>query len=238
MKIINICLLVFIATVTLLSSDVLADQRSYVWNYEYLTLPRGEGELESYFTISAPDRNNLEGNTTVEHRIELEVGMTDRFDFGIYQIFSQAPGESLEYDRFQLRGRYRIGEKGRYLVDPLIYLEYKGMPDFAEHGIEAKLILAKDIGRLNLVFNPIVEFEFGDETEVETEYTCGMSYSIYELLRLGIEAKGSRDGHYIGPVLAHGTGHLWVALGSALNLGSVTEGKSEFQLRLLLGIGF
>jgi len=238
MKVTVFGLFVLVTMGTLFPCRVMADQRSYVWTYEYLTVPRGEAELETYFTISAPDKDNLEGNTSTEHRLELEVGMTECFDFAIYQIFSQAPEEGLEYDGFQLRARYRIGEKGKYFVDPLIYLEYKGVPDFSEHGLEAKLILARDIGRFNIALNPILEFEFGDENEVDPEYALGMSYWINDLLRLGIEAKGSADGHYFGPVIAHGKGRFWVTLGSAFNVGSVEQGKPEFQIRMLLGIGF
>jgi len=215
----------------------MADQRSYVWTYEYLTVPGGDAEIETYFTMSSPDKRKLKGNTTTEHKFEIEVGMTDRFDFAIYHVFSQSPEEAFKYDGFQLRARYRIGEKAKYLVDPLIYLEYKGVPDFAEHGIEAKLVLAKDIANFNISFNPIVEFEFGDEDEIEPEYALGMSYRISDLLRFGIEAKGNADANYIGPVISHGKGRFWVTLGSAFNIGSVEKGKAEFEIRMLLGIG-
>jgi hypothetical protein len=228
--------IVLFAMVTLAAGTLRADQRSYVWTYQYMTVPRGEAEIESYFTLSAPDIHRLKGNTSTEHRIELEVGMTDRFDFAIYQIFSQGPQEGLQYDGFQLRGRYRIGEKDQYFLDPLIYLEYKAAADLSEQGLETKLILAKDIGRFNVALNPILGYEFGAGSEWEAEYAAGMSYSVSRLFRIGVEAKGSEDGHYIGPVISHG-GRFWVALGSAINVGNVGEGKPEFQMRMLLGVG-
>lgn len=213
-----------------------ADHRSYVWTYEYATVPKGETEIETYYTLSTPDRHRLEGNVTVEHQYELEVGMTPRYDFAVYQIFEQAPGEHLEYKGFQLRGRYRLGERGQGPVDPLVYLEYKSVPDFSSQELEAKLVLAKDVGRFNFALNPTVEFEFeGGENEAELGYAMGVSYR-RRLIRFGLEAKGDESGHYLGPVISHG-GHTWVALGSAFNLGSVDEGKPEFELRMLLGIG-
>ncbi len=226
-----------VISVTLCSYKALADQRSYVWTYEYVTVPKGQGEIETYFTISSPDKGDLEGNVSTEHKLELEIGMTERFDFAIYQVFSQAPDKQLKYDGFQLRARYKIGEKEKYFVDPLIYLEYKGVPDFSEHGLEVKLILAKDIGRFNIALNPILDFEFGDENDVEVEYALGMSYRVGGLLRMGFEAKGSEKGHYVGPVIAHGSERFWVALGSVFNVGSVEEGAPEIQMRMLLGIG-
>ena len=234
----KILLSLTIFTVMFLSAaDISADQRWYVWTYEYKTVKAGTGELESYYTLSTDDIESLEGNMDTEFKIEMEFGMTDRFDFSIYQVFTQKAEKEFKYKGFQLRARYKIGEKDRYILDPLIYLEYKGKPDFSEHGIEFKLILAKDIGRFNLALNPILEFEYEDEWEFEPEYTVGISYEFIESLRLGLEAKGSEYANYIGPVIAHGKGNLWITLGSAFSIGEVKEGKPEFQLRMLLGIG-
>jgi hypothetical protein len=214
-----------------------ADWRSYVWTYEYQTVEKGEAEFESYFTISAPDIDSLEDNTVVEHRMELEVGMNERFDIGLYQMFEQAFGQSLRYTGFKVRGRYRFGEKGRYVVDPLLYLEYKGKPDLSEHGIEVKFILARDFGPNNISFNPILEVESNGETETELEYAAGISRRIGRLMKIGVEAKGGEKGNYIGPVISHGTEHLWVTLGSAFGLGDIDEGAPEFEVRMLLGVG-
>lgn len=220
-----------------LGSESLADQRFYVWTYEYKTVGKGEAEFESYLTLSTPDVGKIEGSMSSEHQLELEVGMTDRFDFSVYQIFSQEPEEELKYKGYKLRARYKIGESKRYILDPLIYLEYKGKPDFSEHAIEFKLILARDIERVNLSLNPILELEKEDEWELVPEYALGISYQVHQLLRVGIEAKGSEYGHYMGPVISHGREDLWVALGSAFKIGEIEKGKPELQLRLLLGIG-
>ena len=143
--------------------------------------------------------------TTTDHNIELEIGMNDRFDFSLYQVFSQTPKSSFLYKGYKMRFRYRFGGKGEYMMDPLIYFEYKGKPDFSEHGIEGKLILAKDIGNINISLNPVIEYE-GDGWELEIKYNAGISYKVESLLTLGLEARGGRNGHYIGPVISHGTG--------------------------------
>ncbi len=220
------------------NSEVLADKRSYVWTYEYQTMEKGKAEVEIYFTLSSPDLKKIKGNIGSEHMIELEVGMTERFDFSIYQIFNQNPNEGLKYNGFKLRSRYKFGEKGKYIFDPLIYIEYKGVPDFSDHVIEFKLILARDIGRFNISLNPIFELEREDEWEFNPEYAIGMSYEISRLFRVGFEAKGSENGHYIGPVISHGREDLWVTLGSAFHIGEINKGNPEFQIRMLVGIGF
>ncbi|MBI5020720.1 MAG: hypothetical protein HZB59_04735 [Ignavibacteriales bacterium] len=221
----------------IIAYNAAADNRRYVWTYEYQTLSAGRGEFEQYTTLSSLDMNHSKGNTIAEHQLELEVGMTDRFDFGIYQIFKQNPGEALSYDGYKLRGRYRLGERGEYIFDPLLYLEYKGNTDFSEHEIEGKIILAKDFGKLNIAMNPIFVYEYEDKWEYQTEYALGTSYEVSEMFKFGMEAKGGKNGNYIGPVIAHGTEKFWMTIGSAFKVGTVKEGKPEFQIRLLLGVG-
>lgn len=218
---------------------VKADQRFYVWTYEYKTMEAGRAEMEHYLTLKSPFADSLSGTTTAEHYLEIEMGMNERFDFSIYQVLEQKPAGSLVYKGYKLRARYRFGEKGQFLLDPLFYLEYKGKPDFSEHGLEAKLILAKDIGPLNLALNPVWEAEQeAGKWEQEVKYDAGISYSLSQLVRLGAEFKGSENGHYLGPVIAHGKDELWVALGSGFAITTVADGKPEFMLRMILGIHF
>jgi len=70
-----------------------------------------------------------------------------------------------------------------------------------------------------------------------TRFGLSCGYAINYLLGLGVEANGSENDHYFGPVISHGKGWYWVTLGSAFNLGSVKESKPDFQMRLLMGIG-
>lgn len=223
-----------VAFFLLLTHRAFSDERSYVWTYEYKTVERGEAEVEYYFTLSSTDVSRMRGLARAEHQIELEVGMTGDFDFSIYQIFEQEMGESLKYKGFKMRWRYMLP---RFFIDPLLYLEYKGLQDFSEHTIELKFIIARDFGKLNIALNPILEIEKEDEWKVEPEYAAGLRYRFTRLFSAGIEFKGSEYGHYISPVIAHGKSNAWVALGSAFKISPVKEGKPEFEIRLLLGIG-
>ena len=223
--------------IIILSNILMADKRSYVWTYEYQTMEAGEVELEHYLTLSTPLPDSFENVTSTEHNIEIEVGMTDRFDFSIYQVIKQAPESSLQYSGYKLRFRYRLGEKGDYLMDPLIYFEYKGKPDFSEHGYEGKLILAKDFGNINLSINPVIEYEYeNSEWESELKYNTGISYRLNGILKIGLEARGGENGHYVGPVISHGTGKAWIALGSAFALTEIKNYKPEMMIRMILGI--
>ena len=213
----------------------IADQRHFVWTYEYKTVSKGEVEFEHYYTTSYPNSSNLREGTKVGHQLELEIGMNERFDFAIYHQFEQH--ETLTYKGFKLRGRYRIGEQNQYLLDPLLYLEYHGKPDFSEHGFETKLILAKETSKIIASFNPVLEIEIeDDENEIETEYAAGLTYKLNKLFHVGIEFKGSEYGHYWGPTISHGTHDIWFSLGSAFELGTVKEGKPEMEIRMIIGV--
>ena len=226
-----------IAIIIIISNVIKADKRSYVWTYEYQTMEAGEVELEHYLSFSTPSSDSFTGVTTTERSIEIEVGMTDRFDFSIYQVFKQAPESQFQYSGYKLRFRYRLGEKGDYFFDPLLYFEYKGKPDFSEHGYEGKLILAKDFGNINIAINPVFEYEYeNNEWESELKYNAGISYKLGGLLKFGLEARGSDNGHYIGPVISHGTGKAWIALGSAIAITDIKSSKPELMIRMILGI--
>ena len=151
---------------------------------------------------------------------------------------SKQQQSSFVYKGYKLRWRYRIGEKNQYLLDPLLYLEYHGKPDFSKHGIETKIILAKETTNMIISFNPVLEFEIEqDENEIEAEYAAGLSYKINKLLRAGFEIKGSENGHYFGPTISHGVHDIWFSLGSAFAVGSVKGEKPDMEIRMIMGIG-
>ena len=226
-------LIIFLA----FTSAIIGDNRSYVWTYEYKTMERGKAEFEHYLTLKAPKMDSLAGSVTTVHNVEFEFGMNDHFDFSIYQNFQQPADGNFQYTGYKLRARYRFGEKNKYLMDPLLYFEYKGKPDFSKHVLEWKLILAKDFESFNYAINPVFEIEYEDgEKEYEFKYNAGSCYRINKLLRIGLEIKGGKNGHYLGPVISHGNDTFWVALGSAVAFTEIKNNKPGFMLRMILGI--
>jgi len=226
-----------LASLEPLASPAQADQRFYVWTYEYKIVEPGETEIESYLTLSSPDAGNLRDNTTTELQLELEAGMTPRFDMSIYQVFRQKPGGALQFDKFKLRGRNILSQRGRHPFDPLLYWEYQAAPDFHKQAAEFKLILARDDGRRNLALNPILEFEKESSWEVEAKYAAGVSWALSRNLRAGLEFHGGEKGHYFGPVVNHGYKQAWITFGPAFRLGHVAAGEPELQLRMIWVVG-
>lgn len=231
-------MIIVITTLLLFAGSARADRRSYVWTYQYMTMPSGETELEFYQTtrLSNPD--------SWEYRIELEQGLTDRWDFSVYQIFNQREGESFMWDAVQLRTRYRLGEEGKYFMDPLLYLEYNRKVDLDRpHKLEGKLILAKTIDRWNLAVNPVYEVFFSPGTEHEAGLDIGTSWQFHPVFILGIESTtrwefpdgGSEASSYIGPTISLASRKLWYTFGVAWG---ITEHSDNTRLRFLMGVPF
>ena len=170
----------------LLFSICTSDQRHFVWTYEYKTVSRGEVEFEHYYTTSYPNSSDLSNGTKVGHQLELEIGMNERFDFAVYHQFEQQ--NSFVYKGYKLRWRYRFLEKNQYFIDPLLYLEYHGKPDFSEHGIETKIILAKETTNMIISFNRILEIEIeNSKQEIEMEYAAGLTYKLNKLFYIAVD---------------------------------------------------
>lgn len=229
-----------LALVLSITSTALADRRSYVWTYEYQTMPKGEMEVEFYNTTEVPDASNSKVNTW-KPWVELEYGVTDHLDVSMYQQFKQTNGassSSFEYDGFKLRTRYRLGEKGMYFVDPLLYLEYIRNDNLRNPNVlEGKVILAKDFfDRFNYSYNQIIKQELTTgATPTEHEYATGLSYEFSPQVKLGLESKGNytSDKYYIGPTVSFASQKVWMSFGTAWG---VSRKADDIQARMIIGV--
>ena len=218
-----------------------ADRRSYVWTYEYATMPAGIAEAEYYLTTKVPDSGVSEASSW-QHQVEIEYGLTDNWDISLYQMFKQSYGTDsasvFKYEGFKIRSRYKLFKSGEFIVDPLLYVEYIRNADLSEPDVlEAKLVLAKDIGKFNVAYNQIVKRELDGDAETEHEYAAGANYDLLPGFSAGLEAKGnySEDEHAVGPVVSIETEKLWVSLGVAFGLNEATD---DVQARMIAGFSF
>lgn len=224
-----------------LAGSAHADRRTYVWTYEYMTMPRGAAELEYYLTLKAPDIDDFSAKNTWEHQLEFEYGITDHWDVAIYQRWQHTntdADDKFEYTGTKLRTRYRFAEKGVYPVDLLAYLEYK-RPDGSEPSdeLEAKLILAKDFGKVNVAYNQIIEQGLRHGGKAEHEYASGVSYEFDPTWKIGLESTGnySEDTFYLGPTLSFARKRFWLTAGV---LGGLNDRSDDLRARLIFGIPF
>ncbi|MFQ6034508.1 MAG: hypothetical protein ACE5NM_01495 [Sedimentisphaerales bacterium] len=232
---------VILLLVLLGANSAKADRRSYVWTYEYQTMPKGESELEYYLTHKVPDFHKYSKKNTWEHQAELEYGLTDRWDISIYQRWQQTntkKDDKFEYTGTKIRTRYRFGEKGMYPLDTLLYLEYI-RPDGSDapEKFEAKLILAKDIGKWNIAYNQIYEKEVKHGKEFEHGYAAGVSYEFSPIWKIGFESTGNytEDKYYLGPTISWASQRVWVSIGA---LRGFNDRSDDLQIRLIAGFPF
>ena len=236
--------LIFLLAIFLHSQIVFAHTRSYVFNEEYRTIPQGQFEIESWARLKVPNRQKSNIHTW-EWQEEFEYGVTDHFTFANYQVWEtknkRGPDDSTVYKGFKFEGKYRIGEKDKYWVDPLIYFEWvKEVREANENEFESKLILSKDFGGFNITFNEVMENTLGSGGRTNHQFTLGSSYQLPWDFKVGVEGKGDwwRAGSHrnrisFGPVLAWEGKYVWVASGV---LFGFNRSADDFEARLIVGI--
>lgn len=226
---------------------VFAHARNYVWTEEYKTIPQGVFEIENWVTFKVPDGGRTNKNT-IQYQEELEYGLTDRWTLAHYQRWKTknqvGRDDSTIYEGFKFETKYRMGEKGQYWIDPLFYLEW--VTDVrAQHRnnkIEGKIVLSKDIEKLNVTHNQILESELDRGGRTEHQFRVAASYEVFSEVRLGCELQGDywkpgshRNRISIGPTVSYENPYFWVAGGLAFGVNNAAD---DFQARILVGIPF
>jgi hypothetical protein len=218
-----------------LAGASVADQRSYVWTYEYLTLSPDHAELEYYQTAVTRDRQT-DSSSDWQQQLELEYGLTNHLDAALYQVFDQKENDKMKYSGYKFRLRYRIAEKNVFPLDLLLYAEHQEKID-GKNVFEGKLILAKDIGKVNFAYNQIYKNSYASGDRADHEYAAGVSYEVTPAIRFGVESKGNyrTDKYSAGPTIAWVGGRIWANLGAVYGLNRRTDDR---QVRFLLGVPF
>jgi hypothetical protein len=216
-----------------------ADARSYVWTYEYMTMPEGAAELEYYLTAKVPDTSERE-TSSWQHQVEIEYGVTPRWDLALYQVWQEdrtAESDDFDYDGFKLRTRYRVAEQDALPLDLLFYAEYKRASDLAAADVgEMKIILAKTIRHFNVSYNQVFEWPLDDIGEAEHKFAAGLGYEVCPTFHAGIEATGnySEGGYAVGPTVSLRKNRYFLAVGVLCGLD---DEAADLQSRLIFGLG-
>ena len=240
----------------LLASSARADRRAYGVTYEAVTAPQGELDVETWSTF-AP-QGEVDGGPSsrgVREMVELEYGITDRWDAALYNMLDMITSgdTSSGYAGFKIETRYRPSDRGEWPVDPVLYLEFQQLfRGDAKQKYEAKLILAKDIGNVNIAANLALEEERTTEPawNTEVEYAAGTSYALSPAWMIGAEVfgkaeKGEMGGinnrSWAGPTISwaasgHGVLHgVWVTLAGGAGLGGEAD---PYYARAIVGFQF
>jgi hypothetical protein len=232
-----------------------ADRRAYGTTYEAVTAPRGELDVETWNTF-AP-QGEVDGGPAsrgMRSMIELEYGITDHWDAALYNMIDVTSGDTDSgYAGFKIETRYRPTDRGEWIVDPVFYLEFQQLfRGDANQKYEGKLIVAKDIGDVNIAANLAFEEERTTEPawNTEVEYAAGTSYALSPAWILGAEVfgkaeKGEMGGvenrTWAGPALSWAGGGrgalrgVWVTLAGGAGL---TDDSDSYYARLIVGLQF
>src|SRR5678816_4741675 len=93
-----------------------ADVRSFTQTYEYSTTPQGTTDLELWHTQA---RRTWDSDTPqrFEQIVEIEHGLTDKWDMAFYTVFEQVNGDAMtaepyHFSEAKLETRYRLADRG------------------------------------------------------------------------------------------------------------------------------
>src|SRR5512146_1214678 len=179
-----------VLAVVLAPVEAHADRRYYGTTYDATTSPPGGFDVELWTTFAQPPRASSGSPQFWYHQIELETGITSRWDVALYNDFIYQQADTTRYAATRLETRYRLSDYGQWFVDPVLYLELR--QEWIEDkpfAVEGQLVVAKAVARLHIPVDGSYEIEFipGGQLEHEWNYAAGTSYELVPWFRVGGE---------------------------------------------------
>jgi hypothetical protein len=221
-----------------------AGVRHFTFLYEAPTSPPGSIELENTFTWK-----HGSGWNDVSIREELEIGITDRFQLGIYPLdWSHHTDEGFQYNGGAVELIYNLSNP---VVDPVGISLYQELSVARQHfESESKLIAQKNFGRWILDYNATLEAGWEEQglkkQNGELQQALGASYEISPRLSVGVEFlhefvfpdwRDEVTNVFAGPNVSYRR-QQWFVTASALAQATNTSHEPDLQLRTIFGIGF
>jgi len=264
--------LLLIVSLLCVSGRAAANPKKLPFSYGTMTMPEGGLELEQYVdlvpmrVLRENDDGTLEGVWSTRYLLqtEMEYGLTERLELGLYLAWRQGASADTPFLRFQgikQRARFRISDPASWPIGVAAYLEIAEFHDEIE--LEEKLLLSWRRGPFELVGNLWVEQEYYFADDLWKHIynpTLGATYELTPSATVGLEywARGRFDGlrpdetggdtdagsttkHYLGPTVTLQRGEHWMALGAYVraDTGEIEIGDSfgRVWVRLIVGLG-
>lgn len=246
------------AATTLIAAATLnadAGERRFTYSYEADTTPPGIVEYEQFVTWKASKQNDS-AYDQIEFRHEIEFGLTDKLQMGIYVAdWRYTDGRSVSNDGARYRATaiefiYNLTDPVTDPIGSALYGEVKVGDEVFE--LEGKVILQKNIGEFVFVYNAIIEAEweskdYSDDKGV-FEQTFGISYEVTPQLLVGVEALHEVEFDdwdatgpnifYVGPNVAwRSKENFWITMTPLFQITDI-EGEPEYQTRFIFGFNF
>ena len=241
----------FLATVVPALS-AFAGARHFTYLYEAPTSAPGSLELENTVTWARTTGRGTRLDE-VAFREELEIGITDHFQLGIYPLdwgyHHDADQAEISHEGGAVEFIYNLSNP---VIDPIglsLYQEISAGRRRLE--LESKLIAQKNFGRLILDYNATLENEWEGEhlaeNNGELQQALGASYEISPQVSVGIELlhefvfPGWQDEEkirnvFVGPNIAIRRQNWFVTV-TALAQATDADDEPELQVRTMFGFG-
>jgi hypothetical protein len=260
-----------LAGALLLPALALANPRPLPFTYQHEQLPPGSTEVEQFVDLT-PVRARSDSTGELlwyahpEFLTEIEVGLTDRLELGLY--FSFVPGAAAGFTQvprglngtgLKQRLRYRFAPTGEWPVDVGVYGELS--ENEREIELEAKLLLQRRFGKLRVMANLSVEqeFYFDGTKDFVLAPSAGLTYEVTPSFQPGLEwwmrgeyplsnapsprPFGLGPAHYVGPAALFQFGKLWWSTGVYMRVNALDhvmqpgEVFGALWVRTVVGIG-
>ena len=233
-----------------------ANPRALPFTYTTDTLPRGGVEIEQYVDLAllravSSSSSNVEWYLPSAFQTEIEIGLTDRLELGLYMTFVPDAGEQFASkalfpglgNGLKQRLRYILADPGALPIDVGVYGEL--VENEREFEVEAKLLLQRRFDRLRIAANLSGELElyYSGQRELVLNPSAGATYEITPSLHVGIDSWlrgeyprnpkppqrtfGLGPQAYVGPAVMFNFGKLWWAIAGYVR---VTEFSHHLQL--------
>jgi hypothetical protein len=243
-------LVALLCAATLAPRRSLANERHLTYTYESAVLPQGAKELEVWTTTRVGRHTDF---AQFDHRLEFEVGLTNKLQTSFYLNFSAASvngdSQGVQFDGISSEWKYKLTDPVADAIGFAGYGELSASPEFYE--VEGKLIFDKMVGRTLLAANLVGAFEKklkdGSEPDVELELDLAATRFLTPHLALGLELRNVNEleeaeeweysALYAGPVLAYATDNWWLSVSVMPQLPAIKRGAGESGRRVLLDHG-
>jgi hypothetical protein len=188
-----------LAAISSLAPSAAANPHPLPFSYPYQTLPAGKIEVEEIADLvpMRVAREKADGTrdavTAVRSRLqtEIELGITDRLELGLYFAFRQgatADTPALRFEGIKQRLRYRFAEEGDLPVDLGVYFEVAEF--YNELELEQKVLVSRRFGYLTATLNLWVEQEYyfqDQDWKLIYNPTAGVVYELSPSFMVGLE---------------------------------------------------
>lgn len=249
------CGFCLIAVLVLLFIDhAQAGSRRFTYVYEATTTAPGGVESENWVTWKTSPAEER-GFNQVDFRHELEFGLTEHLQLGIYLAdwsYLNDPASNrhgFRYDSSAVELIYNLSNPTTDFLGLALYQEVRAGPEVLE--LESKVILQKNLGRFVVAYNGTLEAAWeGDKLEEragEFSETVGVSYEITPAWLLGAELLHEIDipdwSHveasvvYAGPNLSYRRGTWWATATPLVQLTGISS-EVDVQTRVIFGFNF